>query len=139
MNIAIVGFGAAGKYYLEILKKNRNVKKIFVIDKNKISLQKNFIQIDIKKIQKENIKVDYAIICTPSGNHYEPTKFFLERKVNVLIEKPLALNLKEVLKLEKISKKFKKKLFVDYPFIFSGSTVLLLFFPLGKGTSIFSI
>ena len=40
---------------------------------------------------------------------------------NVLIEKPLALNLKEVSSLEKKSKKLRNQLFVDYPFIFSGS------------------
>ena len=114
MNIAIVGFGAAGKYYLEILKKNKNVKKIFVIDKNKILLQKNFIQIDIKTIQKENIKVDYAIICTPSGNHYEPTKFFLERKVNVLIEKPFVLKLNHALHLINLSKKNNIKCWVVF-------------------------
>ena len=40
---------------------------------------------------------------------------------NFLIEKPLALNLKDVISLEKKAIKSKKKLFVDYPFIFSGS------------------
>ena len=32
MNIAIVGFGTAGKYYLEILKNNKKIKNIFVIE-----------------------------------------------------------------------------------------------------------
>ena len=46
--------------------------------------------------------------------------YFLN-KTNVLIEKPLALKLNDVIKLEKLSIIRKKKLFVDYPFIFSGS------------------
>ena len=46
--------------------------------------------------------------------------YFLN-KTNVLIEKPLALKLNDVVKLEKLSLRKKKKLFVDYPFIFSGS------------------
>ena len=39
----------------------------------------------------------------------------------MLVEKPLSLKTKEVLDLEKISKKNNFLLFVDYPFIFSGS------------------
>ena len=40
----------------------------------------------------------------------------------MLVEKPLSLNLKHTRELEKIAKKSKNLLFVDYPFIFSGST-----------------
>ena len=114
MNIAIVGFGTAGKYYFEILKKNKNVKNIFIIEKNKITSRQNFIQVNIEKIKKENIKIDYAIICTPSGNHYEPTKFFLERKVNVLIEKPFVLKLSHALNLISLSKKNNIKCWVVF-------------------------
>ena len=46
MNIVIVGFGSAGKYYLDILKKNKNIKKIFVIEEKKITSDKFFEQTD---------------------------------------------------------------------------------------------
>ena len=35
MIVVIVGFGSAGKYYLDILKKDKNIKKIFIIEKKK--------------------------------------------------------------------------------------------------------
>ena len=39
----------------------------------------------------------------------------------MLIEKPIALSLIDVKKLDNVAKKSKTKIFVDYPFIFSGS------------------
>ena len=65
-------------------------------------------------------KVDLVVISTPTKTHYQLASYFLKYS-NVLIEKPLALNKFNVKKLEDISKKNKKKIFVDYPFIFSGS------------------
>ena len=40
MNVLIVGFGTAGKFYLEILKKFNHIEKIYVFDN------------DIKNIKK---------------------------------------------------------------------------------------
>ena len=45
----------------------------------------------------------------------------MEKKINVLVEKPLSLSIKEVKILESLAKKNKVLLFVDYPFLFSGS------------------
>ena len=41
MNIAIVGFGTAGKHYFNILKKNDKINKIYIINDKKLN-QKNF-------------------------------------------------------------------------------------------------
>ena len=114
MNIVIVGFGSAGKYYLDILKKNKNIKKIFVIEEKKITSDRFFEQTDFKKIIKEDIKIDYAIICTPSGYHYKSAKFFIKRKVNVLIEKPFVLKLMHATELIKLVKKNNVKCWVVF-------------------------
>jgi UDP-N-acetyl-2-amino-2-deoxyglucuronate dehydrogenase len=114
MIVVIVGFGSAGKYYLDILKKDKNIKKIFIIEKKKISLNNFFEQTNLKKIVKNNIKIDHAIICTPSGYHYDLAKFFIKRKVNVLIEKPFVLKLSHATELIKLSKKNKIKCWVVF-------------------------
>ena len=114
MNIVIVGFGTAGKYYFNILKKNKNIKKIFIIEENKISFNKGYEQIDFKKIQKKKIKIDNAIISTPSGYHYEAAKFFLKRKTNVLIEKPFVLKLNHAKELINLTKKNRTKCWVMF-------------------------
>jgi len=59
----------------------------------------------------ENKKVDVVSICTPNGTHFEIAKKALESGKNVLIEKPICLSMAEVEELEKISKKFGKKIF----------------------------
>ena len=44
-------------------------------------------------IKYKNIKVDYALIATPSNIHYKFAKFFILNGTNVLIEKPYVLRL----------------------------------------------
>ena len=41
--------------------------------------------------------------------------------MHILVEKPLSLSLKQVNKLNKIAKFKKRMIFVDYPFLFSGT------------------
>ena len=54
-------------------------------------------------------------------SHVGEVEFALENKKHVLVEKPISNSLKQVKKLEFIAKKNKVLLFVDYPFLFSGS------------------
>ena len=61
------------------------------------------------------------MISTPTITHFKICKFSLDNSKNVLVEKPISLSLKEVKTLNRISIKKKKMIFVDYPFIFSGS------------------
>ena len=57
-------------------------------------------------------EIDTVIILTESGNHYKVAKDALLNKKNIIVEKPLCLKLKQVDELIKISKKYKKKIFV---------------------------
>ena len=87
---------------------------------NSTGLNLPSINLERSSLQLSMNIIDLVVISSPTRTHYEMANYFL-KTTNVLIEKPLALKLKEVFKLEKISKRTKKKLFVDYPFIFSGS------------------
>lgn len=123
--VALIGYGYWGpklarniqnsnhfeiKSIIDTSEKNlNNAKKDFPLSK----LLKNYRLLDLSKI-------DLVVISTPTKTHFKMASYFLNY-TNVLIEKPLALNLKEVSSLEKKSKKLRNQLFVDYPFIFSGS------------------
>ena len=49
MNILIIGFGSAGKYYFDLLKKNKKIKKIFIYDEIKKSIRKDLFKSRVKK------------------------------------------------------------------------------------------
>ena len=123
--LAIIGYGYWGpKLARNFLNSSKfdisfvvdNYKKNLIRAKNDFPLTKtleNYKDIDLRNI-------DLVVISSPTSTHFKLAKFFLEH-TNVLVEKPLAINIPQVMELEKISKKFRKNLFVDYPFIFSGS------------------
>ena len=97
----------------------------YVVDKYKKNLFKASYDFPLAKKIKNYKKIDInsidlVVVSSPTSTHYEIAKFFL-KFTNVLVEKPLAMKIQHVVELEKIAKKFKKNLFVDYPFIFSGS------------------
>ena len=55
---------------------------------------------------------DFAVIASPATTHYAYAKFFLERKIPVLVEKPLAISGEEAQELVDISQKNDTLLFV---------------------------
>ena len=101
--ILIVGYGSAGKRYHKIIK-----KKFYPIELKIFSLNKNnkdsiFLK---NKSEIKNFHPQLSIICTPATKRVEIIKFLIELKSHLLIEKPLASNLKEA---KRISNYLKKK------------------------------
>ena len=104
MNVLIIGFGSAGKYYYELLKNNKKVKKIFIYDENKKIIDKVlFLDFKNKNTLTKN-KISHGIIATPSHLHFKYAKFLIDNKINILIEKPMVLNLNNAKMLGSISK-----------------------------------
>ena len=123
--VALIGYGYWGPKLARNIQNSNDFQIDFIIDsskKNLLNAKKNFplskLLNNYRKLDAS--KVDLVVISTPTKTHYQLASYFLKYS-NVLIEKPLALNKFNVKKLEDISKKNKKKIFVDYPFIFSGS------------------
>ena len=123
--VALIGYGYWGPKLARNIQNSNDFQIDFIIDsskKNLLNAKKNFplskLLNNYRKL--DTSKVDLVVISTPTKTHYQLASYFLKYS-NVLIEKPLALNKFNVKKLEDISKTNKKKIFVDYPFIFSGS------------------
>ena len=126
LKVCLVGYGYWGPKLARNFQNSNYFKLISVTDKFKFNLlraKKDFPFITTSKDYKKTItdNIDLVVIATPTETHFKISKYALERKKHILVEKPISLSKKEVLNLEKISKKNKKKIFVDYPFIFSGS------------------
>ncbi|MDC2996038.1 Gfo/Idh/MocA family oxidoreductase [Candidatus Pelagibacter sp.] len=123
--VAIIGYGYWGPKLSRNFHNSKNFEIKYIIDKSKkkLNIAKSdypFAIIHNNHRIIDRSKIDLVVISTPTKSHYKLAEFFL-KKTNVLIEKPLALFSYQVTNLNKISKKFKTNIFVDYPFIFSGS------------------
>jgi len=123
----LIGHG----YWGQKLARNFHNSEFFilssVVDKKNINLicaKNKYPLIGLYKDYKKAIKntlVDLVIISSPTSTHFKIAKYALENSKHVLVEKPLSLSLNEVKKLNKIAKSKKKFIFVDYPFLFSGT------------------
>ena len=127
LKIALIGYGYWGSKLARNFQNLESFKLVSIADIKSKSLslaKKNYPLVktsnDYKNIIKNNI-IDLVIISSPTTTHYKICKFALENYKHVLVEKPLSLALKEVKKLTKIAKSNKKMIFVDYPFLFSGT------------------
>jgi predicted dehydrogenase len=126
-NACLIGYG----YWGEKLARNFNNSEFFnlvsIVDPKKQNLnsaKKKYPSIDINKNYIDAIKnslLDIVIIASPTSTHFKIARFALENAKHILVEKPLSLSLQEVKKLNKIAKRKKRHIFVDYPFLFSGT------------------
>jgi len=126
LKVCLVGYGYWGPKLARNFQNSNFFNLVSISDKSKSNLtkaKKDFPLInastDFKKLITSNI--DLVVIATSTETHFEISKFALEKKKHILVEKPISLSTTDVLKLQKISRKNKKLIFVDYPFLFSGS------------------
>ena len=111
LRVSVAGLGRLGSIHANIYSRLPNVELVGIcdIDENIArnigeSLKTPFCA-DFKALLKNN--PDAVSIVTPTILHYEIAKFFLQRNVHVLIEKPITKTLKEAEELIKIADKNK--------------------------------
>lgn len=99
IKFVIIGCGRIGNRHAEHIS---NLGKLVAVCDNvkskadSISKKyKTLIFYNIDDLLNSKIDYDVAAVCTPNGLHAEHTIKLLNRKVNVLCEKPLALNTKD--------------------------------------------
>ncbi len=107
IRVGVVGLGYLGKFHFEKYQLNKSVDVTSIVDidvKNLdcIGSEQVFKTNSFKKIIE---KVDAVSIVTPTVTHFKIAKFFLENKVNVLLEKPMTKTLSEARILNNIAKK----------------------------------
>jgi predicted dehydrogenase len=123
--VALIGYGYWGPKLARNINNSSMFKIDYIIDNSKKNLEKAKKDFPLSKLLNNyiNLKkddIDFVVISSPTKTHYKIAKYFLSFS-HVLVEKPLSLNSKDIIELEKIAKKNNKLLFVDYPFLFSGS------------------
>lgn len=116
MKAGIVGVGKAGSFHLKALRRLKVIKNIYPvdIDPQKLSQYKKEGEEAFSDYKNLKGKVDFVVIATPTSIHFEVARFFLDNKIPVLVEKPLANSLTEADKLISLSQKNKTLLFVGH-------------------------
>ena len=123
----LIGYGYWGRKLARNFQNSRFFDIVSIADKkykNLVLAKKTYPLIKYFKDYKRAIKdvsINLTIISSPTSTHFKIAKYALENSKHILVEKPLSLSLDEVKKLNKIAKINKRMIFVDYPFLFSGS------------------
>jgi len=106
LNFALIGCGGIAQTHLQAIAEVPEAQLVSVTDVNEEAAQlaadkyKCTALKDHRKVINGK-KIDAAIICTPPSTHAEIANFFLRKGVNVLCEKPFALNSKQARQMVK--------------------------------------
>jgi len=139
-NIAVVGLGGISQVmHLPILRKNKDVELIAICDKEfskvknivkKYNITKGYKDVDF--MLSENPEIDAVIIATRTDDHVETAVKCLEAGKHILVEKPIALNYAETLKIVEAAEKNRKILMVGMNNRFRTDSMLERNFVKGK-------
>ena len=112
--IGIVGAGIIGKSHADILMKNPDCTLVAVCDTvieraEEIAKEHNAASFTDYKEMAEKSELDAVILNLPHFLHEEASVYFLERNVNVLLEKPMAMTVEECDRIIEAEKKSSAK------------------------------
>ncbi len=101
INVLLIGHGNMGSKFEYEIKQNKqlNLKDIIT------STSKNFIKFK---------NIDLIIICSPINTHYNYLLRAMKSNKDIIIEKPIVKNLRELKKLIQINKSFKRKILIHH-------------------------
>ena len=115
---ALVGLGAISSKYKKGLQCSKSLNLVALMDiKNNPKALYDYQGLpfynDFDKLIN-NEKLEWIIISTPPKNHYELIKKALNKGINVIIEKPMVLEIKELEELYNLAGKKKLVLYTAY-------------------------
>ena len=102
IKFGVIGCGNVAPTYLYSLTKNKHAQVMAVVDVDTTITKKIADTYGIRKIYQDykemlpNEDLDAVVICTPHFVHYEQVLYCAERKLAILCEKPLSVNMVEI-------------------------------------------
>jgi predicted dehydrogenase len=106
MKIGVIGTGAMGNNHLRVLRKIEQVQVTCAVDVNQENLEKACQGTDIERMtdfRQALARVDAVMVSTPTRDHFDICRFFLENGKHVLVEKPISRTLDEADQLIRIA------------------------------------
>ena len=119
--ICVVGAGNWGVNHIKtLIKLNALGGIVEPNDKSTNFLKSNFTNFPIHKDLEDSLNENYDgfIVATPPASHFEIARNIIEAKKPVLVEKPLTLNLKDAIMLNKLAKQNEVNLMVGHILLF---------------------
>ena len=119
INVAVIGTGAMGKNHARIYSEIENAELVAVCDENKetANLIAGKYKINGYGSYKEMLKkesIDAVSVCVPTKLHKSVAIDAIRKKINVLIEKPIATTIKEAKEIINEAEKHKIKAMVGH-------------------------
>lgn len=105
---AVVGVGYLGNFHAQKLKAHGEVDLVGVCDYSFAQAQKIAAERGTTAYEKASDligKVDFVQIAAATQAHYDLARFFLENRIPVLVEKPIAATLEQAEKLCELAEK----------------------------------
>ena len=105
LKVALVGLGMMGRNHARVLKSLDGVTLVGIVDS--ISTENSFNTEILNSIQELDLhNVDYCVVATPTATHETIANYFLENRIPVFIEKPIAHNVEAAERIVKTAKEF---------------------------------
>lgn len=114
---AVVGVGYLGQFHAQKIKAHAEAELVGVCDYSFQQAQKVSETLSVPAFQKpEDLigHVDYVHIAASTQSHYDLAKLFLQNKIPVLVEKPIAATIQQAEELCELSDKNKTLLTVGH-------------------------
>jgi len=124
IKVGIIGAGGIAWYHIKGYQKLDNVELVALCDVDANRVTKLGDEFNIKgrftdyQEMLRSIELDAVSICTPNRYHSEISTAALEAGVNVLCEKPMAMNAREAEQMVKAQKKSDRVLMIAHHFRF---------------------
>jgi predicted dehydrogenase len=131
INVGIIGLGYWGPNYARIINQLEQTNLKWCCDINSTALDKFKTLYPLAKTTTninellDDKDLDAVIVVTPAQDHYETTKALLEKKIDVLVEKPLTTKAFLAERLVKLANKNGSILMVDHIFKFNSAIIKL--------------
>lgn len=118
--LVVFGFGQRGQIYANYAKtypEKFALKAIIEIDEARIKLAKEThvgvpVYADYKEFLKDSIEADIVAVATQDEQHKEHAIAMMQAGYDLLLEKPIANNIKDCLDIYEASKKYDRKVVV---------------------------
>tara|TARA_A100001015_G_C14923422_1_gene685259 strand:- start:107 stop:1084 length:978 start_codon:yes stop_codon:yes gene_type:complete len=126
-NYLLIGYGYWGPNVARNINKSKisNLKAVIDVDKKSIKKAKNDKVSEsyfdsIERLNTEIMKdIDVIVVTTPPSSHFKIINTLSKYRKTFLIAKPLCTNATEVVKIEKLIKKYNLEIFTDETFVYS--------------------